>query len=155
MSDPLEALRDIHLPDAISWWPLAWGYWVVMLLLLATGWFMWRRYRQYAVHRAAMKTLRELDRRYQSHGDSHRLAREINVLLKRTLLTLQPRTQVAKLAGDAWLDRLQSTGSGFSFSDAMREVLARDIYRQTAQLDACELVNECRRWIRALPRVKG
>jgi len=28
-----EQLRDVHLPDAVSWWPLAWGWWVLLILL--------------------------------------------------------------------------------------------------------------------------
>ena len=31
----LEQLRDIHLPDAVSWWPIAWPWWLMLSLLIA------------------------------------------------------------------------------------------------------------------------
>ena len=44
-------LRDIHLPEPVSWWPMAPGWWwVIGLLLLAsavvTGIILYRRYRR-------------------------------------------------------------------------------------------------------------
>ena len=30
-------LRDLHLPDAIGWWPPAPGWWVLFVLALAAG----------------------------------------------------------------------------------------------------------------------
>ena len=28
--DPLQDLRDVHMPDPISWWPPAFGWWMIM-----------------------------------------------------------------------------------------------------------------------------
>ena len=33
--DPLSQLADIHLPDPVSIWPLAPGWWLVIVLILA------------------------------------------------------------------------------------------------------------------------
>ncbi|MBT3527943.1 MAG: DUF4381 domain-containing protein, partial [Porticoccaceae bacterium] len=33
--DPLAELRGIHLPDPISWWPLAPGWWVLIVIFIA------------------------------------------------------------------------------------------------------------------------
>ena len=27
-------LRDIQLPDAVSWWPLAMGWWLLLLVMV-------------------------------------------------------------------------------------------------------------------------
>jgi hypothetical protein len=35
--DPLQDLRDVHLPDPISWWPPAFGWWMIMGLLIIGG----------------------------------------------------------------------------------------------------------------------
>ncbi|PCJ36311.1 MAG: hypothetical protein COA75_07800 [Cellvibrionales bacterium] len=46
----LEQLRDIHLPEAVPWWPPAPGWWIVAALLLAlTIWlsrYLQARYRR-------------------------------------------------------------------------------------------------------------
>ena len=34
-------LRDLHLPDAISWWPLAPGWWIVLGLALIANFLKW------------------------------------------------------------------------------------------------------------------
>ena len=43
-------LRDIHLPPAPAWWPLAPGWWLVMALVaaiaIALGWWLARRRRR-------------------------------------------------------------------------------------------------------------
>jgi len=28
-------LKDIHLPDAITWWPLAIGWWLLIVMVIA------------------------------------------------------------------------------------------------------------------------
>ena len=41
-------LRDLHLPDAIGWWPLAPGWWVVIALVAALlGYILWRVYKHW------------------------------------------------------------------------------------------------------------
>ena len=45
--DPLAQLRDIHLPEAISVWPPAPGWWVLfigIIALLATLAYYWRNH---------------------------------------------------------------------------------------------------------------
>ena len=54
--DPAEIpLRDIHLPEPISWWPLAPGWWILvggLLALAILGFLAWRFYARRQIRRA-------------------------------------------------------------------------------------------------------
>ena len=122
----LSGLRDIHIPVAPSWWPPAVGWWIVMggvLTGLITGLIMFRGWygnpRQYA--------LRELKKTYERTPNVVLLARQISVLLKRVVLVQYPRTKVATLTDEKWVDFLvQKTGN--IFSNSQLDLLAQATY---------------------------
>ncbi|MFK8028700.1 MAG: DUF4381 domain-containing protein [Gammaproteobacteria bacterium] len=155
MPTSLDELRDIHLPEEIKWWPLAYGYWLLLALLLVAAALWFRRYRQLAIRRASTVELRKLVAIYKQHNDAHELARGVNVLLRRTALSLKPREQTASLTGDAWMDYVQEcvAGSGFEFSEETRQLLTHGVYQQHVDVNASRLLEECRSWVRAVPPV--
>ena len=100
-------LRDLHLPEAIGWWPLAPGWWVVIALVGAfAAWFAWREYRLWRFNAPRRHALRELAR-YESEYLEHRnpvvLGKQVSELLRRGMLAYAPRAEVAGLTGEAWL----------------------------------------------------
>ena len=64
-SDPLAQLRDIQLPADISWWPLAPGWWVLVILAALTiGWLilsLTKRYRSRLYRRQALAQLQRIE----------------------------------------------------------------------------------------------
>jgi hypothetical protein len=105
-------LRDLHLPEAVGWWPLAPGWWVLialvaigMLLLLRRAWIRWRRN---AARRIALRELARLEASYREAPNPVLLATRLSELVRRTMLAYAPRKEVAGLTGPewlAWLDR--------------------------------------------------
>tara|TARA_B110000003_G_scaffold144431_1_gene145497 strand:- start:1948 stop:2457 length:510 start_codon:yes stop_codon:yes gene_type:complete len=63
-ADPLAQLRDIQLPEPISWWPLALGWWVLIVLAVGVlGWvglLLIRRYRANLYRRQAIHKLAQI-----------------------------------------------------------------------------------------------
>jgi hypothetical protein len=105
-------LRDLHLPEAISWWPLAPGWWVLIALaLIGLGFLLriWLRTRaRGAARRFALRRIDDLVRDYDAHKNPVVFGAGISALLRRTMLAYAPRLNVAGLTGEewlAWLDR--------------------------------------------------
>jgi hypothetical protein len=109
--DPTQLpLRDLHLPDPVGWWPLALGWWVLIVLFaVGLGWLLYRAWRTHqfnAPRRYAMRCLVAIEAEYLSHRDPSRLGRQVSELLRRGMLAYAPRHEVAGLTGDAWLQWL-------------------------------------------------
>lgn len=153
MPDALAELRDIHLPEAIGFWPLAYGYWVLLLLALVGAALWYRRYRRFDVHRAAEQHLNQLLLDYRHDSDAGKLAKAVNVLIRRTALSLKPRVEAASLTGAAWMSFVHNCApdSGFVFSQDSQRVLTTGVYQKETSVNAEELIDECRRWIKRLP----
>lgn len=98
--DPLAQLRDIHTPEPVGAWPLAWGWWcVIALLLVVAGYGIYRYIRYRRRQRPRREALRQLAA--ISVGDDD-WPRQLNNLLKRVALVYYPPSHVAALYGDQW-----------------------------------------------------
>ena len=104
--NPLDQLRDIHLPDQIDQFPFAPGWWILLALLLITlAYFLYRLYqRQRALRllKPAKKEIAELRSLQQEQLNAHSIAK-LSALLKRVCLLYFPRKSVASLNGHNWL----------------------------------------------------
>ena len=103
-------LRDLHLPEAVGWWPLAPGWW--LLIAMATAgiayllYLEFRKWRRNAARRVALGEFGRIRREYEAGADTLTVARELSALLRRGMLAYAPRAEVAGLTGDRWLDWL-------------------------------------------------
>ena len=103
-------LRDLHLPGQIGWWPLAPGWWFVLLLTAsAFAYLIWRAYknRQHnGPRRFALRELARYEAAYLKHRNPVTLGKQLSELLRRGMLAYAPREEVAGLTGEAWLEWL-------------------------------------------------
>ncbi|MGE0858472.1 MAG: DUF4381 family protein [Gammaproteobacteria bacterium] len=86
MAAPTLELRDIHLPAPVSWWPLAPGWWLLLIavLLAALGLVLWRRGAPTRrLRRAALAELAAIEAAYVTAGDGHACAAALSRLLHR------------------------------------------------------------------------
>lgn len=149
-------LRDIHLPDPVSWWPFAPGWWLLLIIGAVLGYLLARRLRLTRVRRAARRALRTIAGEFQRHRDSKKLVRELSTLLRRVCLTYHPRRDVAHLTGAAWLDVLRRTAPDeAAFSDAVGVALAEGPYNPSVDVDGDRLLDECTRWVDRLPPLEA
>ena len=107
MNENAIPLRDLHLPDAIGWWPLAPGWWGVLVILAVglayTTWRLYRRWQFNAPRRYAMRELARIEAEYLEHRNPVMLGKQLSELLRRGMLAYAPREEIAGLTGEAWL----------------------------------------------------
>lgn len=133
----LEKLRDIRLPDPVSWWPLAPGWWALAALVLAAvaallGWsLLRRRTRRYA----ALRELDGLKRRVAAGADAG-VAQELAGLVRRVALAARGAA-VAPLTDRAWIEALAEGPAGLPKEVAT--LLADAPYRPAASFDRSQL----------------
>jgi hypothetical protein len=139
-------LRDLHLPEAISWWPLAPGWWVLIALAAAALIYLLRIYLRTrargAARRHAMRELELLTSQFEQHHDAIVFSSAMSALLRRTMLAYAPRQDVAGLTGDAWLEWLDRDLDKPRFQSATgRKLLEMPYRRPDDNVAAIELVD--------------
>lgn len=153
--DSLTELKDIHLPQAIGWWPLAWGWWLLLtclllLLIVTIVWWQRNRYRF-----LAKKILNQHYVAYQQSLDSQAYVRNLAELLKRVAVTAYGYETVSILQGEAWLIFLNTKTKAPLFNNSIKNYLIEAPFcdkhyfsTQFADIDTQELHQLAIRWLR-------
>lgn len=148
----LSQLRDIHLPEPVSWWPPAPGWWIVAVVLLAMligAYWFFRRRRRSSWRREALVELAQLQ---EQAVPVYQQLTLLSALLRRVAMSCFPRQDVASLTGQAWLGFLEQHGGGF---EAYAELLLEAPYRPESDMDMNGLLLRAEMWIKALPDVQA
>jgi len=130
-TNPLEGLRDIHLPDPVSLWPLAPGWWLALLAVIVGALLIHFvvKTRRLSPKRAALCELGRLEEDYSSTGDVAALAAGLSALLRRVTLLRSDRSQVASAHGEARALLLSSEKT--AFSPALVSGIEKSMYQNT------------------------
>ncbi|WP_447592691.1 DUF4381 domain-containing protein [Aquipseudomonas campi] len=144
--NPLDQLHPTIAPAAVSWWPLAPGWWLLAALLPLLLWGLWRL-RHYLPRRkkaqaseqvldplrsAALAELAALSRPYDGQHAGLWL-QQLNALLKRLCRVHYPQDNSHTLSGRAWLAFLDNRCPAAGLTRWM--VLVEGGYRGTCTLD--------------------
>lgn len=138
--DPTQIpLRDLHLPEAIGWWPLAPGWWFLILVFVAGILYLSYRsiqkWRRNAMRRVALRELSRIQKEYRVGVDEITLAIELSELLRRTMLAYAPREEVAGLTGDRWLHWLDLGLDDKPFTEGAGQNVESLPYRRPDQIE--------------------
>lgn len=151
----LEQLRDIHIPDGVSWWPLAIGWWItiaiimaVTVLLIAKAIFQQRR------KRFAGYALIELEQIKQDDDKDWLI--QAHQIMRRASLCYFPKSQVAAMDIRHWITLLYQT-SGDIWTQQSLQLLEEGVYRNPDSIDPThkeQFLHEVGLWLRNLPNLK-
>ena len=146
------ALRDIHLPETLGWWPPALGWWLIAILIplicLAILW-IYRR----ITRKTAIKTAKNLLIAIQKDSalDDMQKLKELSALIRRVVVSNSLRNETASLTGKDWLEYLDSTVNGSPFTSGAGRFLADTHYQKipVADLDISSVISVCENWLKA------
>ncbi len=141
----LEKMHELVVPPPVSLLPQTDGWWVLLgwllTLLLLGGASIGRHQQRNRYRHEALQALRNIEL-----GGNLRAPGEIAAIVKRTALTVYPRTEVASLYGEAWAEFLIDTGRNDPTIRAAAPELARAAYDQSVSAET--VMAGAERWIR-------
>jgi hypothetical protein len=156
-------LRDIHLPDPVSWWPPAPGWWILTIAFFGLiGAFAWWRSRQRRLRNSPITLARiELDRlraAWVEQRDAQQLVKDLSIWLRRTGMSLSSRHQAASLTGADWHRCLDDIAGETVFDAESDRLITESPYRNidagSESVDGEKLLVLCDRWLDAVRRRK-
>lgn len=136
---PIEELpiRDIHLPQAIGWFPPAMGWWILAILVPLCSYILFvliKRLRQQSAVKIARKHLNALH--HNAVLSDNEKVSELSRLLRRVVISLAPlHDDVAGLTGRAWLDYLDRPLKEAGFKHGVGRYLIEAPYQKTLPSD--------------------
>jgi hypothetical protein len=144
-------LKDIHLPEAISWFPPAIGWWLLLILvplLIALIYWLYKRLTRKTALKIAKQQLQVI--KDSTKDNTYKLA-QLSALLRRVAISTAPREQTASLTGQAWLAFLDGSSKEKPFSAGAGRCLIDAPYRRTAltNVEISQLISLCEDWLKA------
>ena len=164
------ALRDIHLPGLVAWWPPAPGWWVLVAFVLAGLVAFALYYRSGRHRRAALRVTATMRAALEQGAEPVECLQRVSTTLRRFAMTTADQQSVASLRavggvaerpdsdevagliGQRWLRYLDSRWQRDEFTGgAGRFLLAAPYARPNTieRQDALELVALCADWLKA------
>lgn len=150
-TDPLTNLRDIHLPEAISWWPLAPGWWAAIILIcaviLAVSVRLYRNHQRRLYRRQALLELQ----RIETLAAPQQMV-ELLDTLRRTAISAYPKQSFANLGPGDFLRFLKDTCAEPIFQTIPSNLEAALYSDQSVTQQVLEdFFNSARLWIQKHP----
>lgn len=160
--DPLQQLHDIVEAQPVGWWPLAPGWWILMVI--AVGFLVWVIYFLYKRHarlswkRQALNELRQLETDYFSSTPdlstkagnqvASNLNSELNIFLKRVLSSRDPNQDFRAQNLDDWRATLDEQVS--VLSEREKDILSHVQYMPKAARLEKSAFNSLSSWLKGL-----
>lgn len=150
-SDRMWGLKELPLPEPVSWWPQTPGWYLLgtalLLVLVWLGWKLWLRYQRNSYRREGMARLNGM-------ASDPQALKDLPFLLRRSALQAAPRKDVASLRGDDWLAWLDDSAGRKLFEQTDAEALdelsfAGENDRSLDDVSAQRLIEASKVWMRS------
>jgi len=141
-------LRDIHLPETVSWWPLAPGWWIMLgflVLVIVVVFFLRLARERQLLGKQSLQEFTQLVNQFQQDRDAKLLLSELSRLLRRVSITRYENQDSAALVGQEWLRFLDQAlanhknEQALSFDSELGEYLVTAQYKKSVSVDEKKL----------------
>jgi len=147
-------LKDIHLPDPISFWPLAFGWWIVagiVIFLIFLSLLLFRKLSETTLKSEAKNKLQVIEKNFLETDDALVCLTEISALLRRITLSQKATDNVAGLTGEAWLQFLDQPLKTAEFSQGAGQILLTGPYSlEVDKTQVMKLIQLSAKWVNVL-----
>lgn len=147
-------LQDIHLAESAGYWPLALGWWILIMCIPLVIWMLVKLRQRARIKKKQAQIaaiLAPIEQRLMS-APSNQVIAELNTLLRQILVNYYPRTALASLTGEKWLTFLDTTGETTGFSQGVGKILGTAPYQLdgVSGLNQTELLDLIKEWVRTI-----
>lgn len=136
-------LRDIHMPDAPSYWPLAPGWWFLIIIVCVLAYLLYKiiakRNHRKQLNNLMQNQLQTIQSDYKKHKNKHKLAIEVSELLNRFVRHVLGDSNATSLSGKAWINYLNSQ-TEHSMFDKFEVELTQAQYMKDIDYDVPSLI---------------
>ena len=150
-SNSLASLKDLQLPEAVSVFPLAPGWYgviiIMVLLMLALSYWQMRRLAHQRKVASIVELLTLIEQQNSSSGTE--LLAEVAILLKRVAREKFPEQQPQNLFGEPWLQFLDSSGKTTQFTQGAGRILL-EVYQNKPLENPQALFKVVRAWLKVV-----
>lgn len=150
-----DGLRDIHLPDAISWWPPAIGWWILLALVIAAFILLPKLYRRMtytSLNKVATKTYQNIVDEFKENNNDSTFIIKTSQFLRQIAMSYYGRDKVAQLTGDKWIQALNDLTEQDHFTDDLKQNLVNAPYQKNVSIDSEQLINAVQSWLNKIPK---
>lgn len=156
----LAQLADIHLPEPVSYWPPAIGWWILAAITLVLLALLIRKLvrmrRQQKICQYALAELKHCYDNY-SHADPAIIdqskldyVNQFNTVVRRVALVHYPQANVASLDGASWVDFIRQKGESSLMTDAIATALQYGRFQTKCDVDVDAMQSFGEQWIESL-----
>lgn len=157
LDEALADLADISLGRTPSIWPLAWGWWALIvittLVLVAAAWLMVMYIKKNKQKRKALRAIQQIDE------SSAQAFTQLHAILRSTAIHYYGPEQISGLQGSAWQTFLSSkTTHNKSISQDLARKLSQletSMYKRTPSIAVNDAKNAVAQWIKQCVPARG
>lgn len=149
--NPLDNLADIAEPGSVNIWPLAWGWWavisIVLLLVVLLFVIIAKNVKRNAVRKTALAQLKH------ANATNTLSVSQASTLLKRTCISYCGREPIAKLHGSQWVEFLFNslkTSSQKKITTEQLTLFAQSHYMPNPESNSALIFELTSTWLKAV-----